>query len=198
MAKLTKTDIFRLVEANEPARMTKKELLENISKQLVLSENMNDDLRRKIESGETDYSEHIDPEMVKQMSREIMNDISRNLESKSGRANLMSAQQTMLTGLMGALQTEARMKRQLEQLAVRLVREEYDIPEDAVDFQVEITGHPSSGGRPISKERLQMKKGNKPAPEGKSTEELKPNVTKRRLINAMIHGAARKIGRAHV
>jgi hypothetical protein len=37
-----------------------------------------------------------------------------------------------------------------------------------------------------------MRKGDKRPPQGKTAEELKPNVTKRRLMNAMMHGAARK------
>jgi len=191
MAKLTKEQILQMVESHEPARMSKRELIESISNRL-LNEGMDDDLKRKIESGEHDYSEHIDPETVKRMSDEIVRDATANLESRGGRANLRSAQEIMSTGLMGALQKEMRNKRELEQLAIKLVREEYNIPEDAVDFEVEITGHPQMGGTEIRKTGLKMRKGNKRPPQGKTAEELKPNVTKRRLMNAMMHGAARK------
>lgn len=191
MAKLTKEQILQMVESHEPARMSKRELIESISNRL-LNEGIDDDLRRKIESGEHDYSEHIDPETVKRMSDEIVRDATANLESRGGRANLRSAQEVMSAGLMGALQKEMRNKRELEQLAIKLVREEYNVPEDAVDFEVEITGHPQMGGTEIHKTGLKMKKGNKRPPQGKTAEELKPNVTKRRLMNAMMHGAARK------
>ena len=191
MAKLTKKDILKMVESHEPARMTKRELIESISNR-ILTEDMDDDLRRKIESGEHDYSEHIDPETVKRMSDEIVRDAKANIEARGGQANLGGAQELMSSGLMGALQKEARHKRELEQLAIKLVSEEYGVPEDAVDFEAKITGHPQLGGEEIRKTGLKMKKGDKRPPQGKTAEELKPNVTKRRLMNAMMHGAARK------
>jgi hypothetical protein len=193
MAKLTKKDILKMVESSEPARMTKRELVESVTNRLLLSEDMNDDLRRKIERGEHDYSEHIDPETVKRMSDEIVRAAKENIESRGGRANLEGAQELMSRGLMGALQKEARHKRELEQLAIKLVSEEYGVPEDAVDFEATITGHPQMpGGQEIRKTGLKMRKGDKRPPQGKTAEELKPNVTKRRLMNAMMHGAARK------
>lgn len=193
MAKISKEQILRMVESNEPARMKKRELIESISN-LILREDMNDDIRRKIESGENDYSEHLDADTVKRMADSIMDDVRANLQARMGRGNVNmdQAQRTLAQGLMGALPKEARHKRQLEQLAVQLVRQEYDVPEDAVDFEAHITGHPEMGGEPIRKTGLKMRKGNKRPPQGKSEQELKPNVTKRRLMNAMMHGAARK------
>lgn len=192
MAKLTKKDILGMVESSEPARMTKRELIESISNRIIITEDMNDDLRRKIERGEHDYSEHIDPETVKRMANDIVRDAKANLEARGGQANLEGAQELMARGLTGALQKEARHKRELEQLAVKLVSEEYGVPEDAVDFEATITGHPQLGGQEIRKTNLKMRKGDKRPPQGKTAEELKPNVTKRRLMNAMMHGAARK------
>ena len=191
MAKLTKEQILNMVESYEPARMSKRELIESIANRL-LTEDMNDDLRRKLESGEHDYSEHIDPETVKRMADDIVRDAKANLEARGGRANLEGAQELMSRGLMGALQKEMRHKNELEQLAIKLVSEEYGVPEDAVDFEATITGHPQLGGQEIRKTGLKMKKGDKRPPQGKTAEELKPNVTKRRLMNAMMHGAARK------
>jgi len=192
MAKLTKKDILGMVESSEPARMTKREIIESISNRIIITEDMNDDLRRKIERGEHDYSEHIDPETVKRMANDIVRDAKANLEARGGQANLEGAQELMARGLTGALQKEARHKRELEQLAVKLVSEEYGVPEDAVDFEATITGHPQLGGQEIRKTNLKMRKGDKRPPQGKTAEELKPNVTKRRLMNAMMHGAARK------
>jgi hypothetical protein len=191
MAKLTKEQILKMVESHEPARMSKRELIESISNRL-LTEDMDDDLKRKLESGEHDYSEHIDPETVKRMADDIVRDAKANLEARGGNASLEGAQELMARGLTGALQKEARHKRELEQLAIKLVSEEYGVPEDAVDFEATITGHPQLGGQEIRKTGLKIRKGNKRPPQGKTTEELKPNVTKRRLMNAMMHGAARK------
>lgn len=193
MAKLTKEQILRVVESNEPARMKKRELIESISNR-ILREDMNDDIKRKIESGDNDYSEHLDADTVKRMADSIINDVRANLQARMGRGNVNmdQAQRVLAQGLMGALPKEMRHKRELEQLAVQLVRQEYDVPEDAVDFEAHITGHPEMGGEPIRKEALKLRKGNKRPPQGKTEQELKPNVTKRRLMNAMMHGAARK------
>lgn len=191
MAKLTKEQILRLVESSEPARMTKRELIESISYRL-LNEDMDDELRNKIERGESGYSEHLDPETIKRMANDIMRDAKANIESKGGQANLDGAQNILSQGLMGALPKERAHKRELERLAVKLVTQEYNIPQDAVDFEVEITGHPQLGGTEIQKRGLKIKKGTKQPPQGKTAEELKPNVTKRRFMNAMMHGAARK------
>jgi hypothetical protein len=193
MAKLTKEQILNMVKSEESSIITKQELVESIYNK-ILTEDMDDDLRRKIESGEHDYSEHINPETVKRMARELVDSAKANLEAKGGRgsANFAGAQALLMQGLSGALQKEVRHKGELEQLAVKLVSEEYGVPEDAVDFDVKITGHPQMGGEEIRKTGLKMKKGVKTPPQGKSTEELKPNVTKRRLMNAMMHGAARK------
>ena len=194
MAKLTKKDIINIVESHEPARMTKRELVESITNRLLLSEDMNDDLRSKIESGEHDYSEHIDPETVKRMANDIVRAAKENIESRGGTSDYDGAVRIMTQGLMGSLQKESQHKEELQDLAVKLVSEEYNIPEGAVDFEVEITGHPQMGGKEIVKTGLKMKRGegNKTAPEGKTNQELKSKVTKRRLMNAMIHGAARK------
>lgn len=191
MAKITKEEILNMVQSQEPTVMTKSELIESISSRL-LNEDMDDDLRRKIESGEHDYSEHINPETVKRMARELVDNAKANLESRGVSGNYSGAQTVLMQGLTGALQKEVRHKTELEQLAVKLVSEEYNIPEGAVDFDVKITGHPQMGGEEIRKTDLKMKKGTKQPPQGKTVEELKPNVTKRRLMNAMMHGAARK------
>lgn len=191
---LTKEQILRMVENAEPARMKKKDLIESISK-IILKEDMNDNIKNKIDSGDNDYAQHLDPETVKRMADNIMDDIKANLAAKTGgrgRINMDTAQRILSQGLVPALQKEQNHKPELERLAVQLVRQEYDIPEDAVDFDAKITGHPQMGGQEIRKTGLKMRKGNKRPPQGKTEEELKPNVTKRRLMNAMMHGAARK------
>jgi hypothetical protein len=106
----------------------------------------------------------------------------------------------MLLGqsLMGAVQKEQRIGIPvLEQKAIEMIRDQFNIPEDAVEFQAEITGLPQMGGRPIQKGNLQYSKGTKRPPQGKTEEELKPQVTRRRLTNALMHGAARKSQNLH-
>jgi hypothetical protein len=195
-AALTQEQILRMVETVEPARMKKKDLIESITKN-ILKEDMNDNIKDKIDSGDNDYARHLDPETVKRMASDIMDGIKANLEAKMGgrgrgRIDMDAAQRVLSQGLVPALQKEQNHKPELERLAVQLVCQEYDIPEDAVDFDAKITGHPQMGGTEIRKTGLKMTKGNKRPPQGKTEEELKPNITKRRLMNAMMHGAARK------
>ena len=70
-------------------------------------------------------------------------------------------------------------------------------PEEVVDIEATITGHPQMGGRPINKQNIRYEKGNTPPPEGYSEDELKSEVTKRRLINGMAQGSARKTQNLH-
>jgi hypothetical protein len=49
----------------------------------------------------------------------------------------------------------------------------------------------------INKEGLKMTKGNIPPPQGKTEEELKPKVKRRRFTNAMMQGSARKTQNLH-
>jgi hypothetical protein len=179
---LSEREIMSILFESESPRMTKSELIEEISNQIINEADMDDSVRRKFESGESDYSEHLDADSVRRISQEVFGDVQ------------------MLLGqsLMEAIQKEQRIGiPYLQDKAVSMIREQFNIPEDAVDFQAEITGLPQMGGRPIVKGDLQYTKGDRRPPEGKSEEELKPEVTRRRLTNAMMHGAARKSQNLH-
>lgn len=186
-------EIMDIVYENQNPLMSKSELIMEIKRQLLSEDDPHDDIKSKLDSGENDYAKHLDPESVKRMGQEIYDDIKRSAEQKfGGRVNLVSATRQMTQALINSLQFEAEHKRELEQEAINLVRQDYNIPEDAVDIEAEITGHPELGGRSIQKGNVQYTKGTTPPPRGKSSEELEPEVTKRRLINGMTHGAARK------
>ena len=78
----------------------------------------------------------------------------------------------------------------LEQLAIDLVREEFDIPEDQVDMEAKLVQGQISG------EGMQQKpKENPEMPELESEEDydrLNSEVQKRRILNAIMQGAAKK------
>lgn len=85
---------------------------------------------------------------------------------------------------------ESKHKKKLEELAVKMIREEYDINEDAVEIIAEITSNISLEG---------TKKNPKPmAVEGMEFEShddisnANAEVYKRRFLNAMTQGAAKK------
>lgn len=187
MAKLSKNDILRMVEQSEPARMTKRDLIESITRRLV-TEDISDDVLGQLDSGEHSYKGHLNPETVKKISQKLINQVSTDLTNKmgGGRPSLRLATNALQQGLMGAIQKEEGHRRELERLAVQMVKEEYDIPEGAIDFEVEITGE-----RPVEVGNIPLRKVNKPIPQGKTEEELKPKITKRKLENALIQGAGR-------
>jgi hypothetical protein len=190
-AQISEDEIDEMVRENQNAVMSKSELIQEMRRQLVTEANVHDD---DLESGDNDYARHLDPDSVRDMGRELYNDIASAAREKFGdNVNLQSATQAMSESLMRILQFEMDKKERLTQEAVKLVREKYGaLTEDAVDIDAEITGHPGLGGREIQKGNVQYERGTTPPPEGKTEEELKPEITKRRIINGMTHGAARK------
>lgn len=85
---------------------------------------------------------------------------------------------------------ESKNKKQLEELAVKMIREEYDMPEDTVEIIAELTPTISLEG---------TKKNPKPMPvegvEFDSHDDIhnaNAEVYKRRFLNAMTQGAAKK------
>jgi hypothetical protein len=79
---------------------------------------------------------------------------------------------------------------QLEQLAIDIVREEFDIPDDQVDIEAKLVQGQISG------EGMQQKpKENPEMPEIETEEDhdrLNSEVQKRRMLNAIMQGAAKK------
>lgn len=92
--------------------------------------------------------------------------------------------------LMDCMKTEAPHKKELIDLAIEMVREEFDMTEDAVDIEADIVDRVSltpSIDRETSDEEFEM--------EYESHDDIdssEKEVMKRRLINALIQGAAMK------
>lgn len=197
---LSESEIMSILFESENPRMKKSDLIEEINNQIIYEADMHDDVRRKFDSGEHDYSGHLDSDTVRNISQQVFGDVQRNIREKTGRQNVNMDDVQMLLGnsLMAAIQKEQRIGTEvLEQRAIQMIRNQFNIPEDAVDFDAQITGLPQLGGTAIQKGNLQYTKGTKTPPQGKSEEELKPEITRRRLTNAMMHGAARKSQNLH-
>ena len=188
---LSEEDIRNVVINNQNPIMSKSQLIQEMRRQIINEDNKYQD---EYSSGENEYSKHLDSDSVNNMSRELFNDIKAAAEQKfGGEANLERATQEMGRSITNIFNFEQNKKQELAEEAVNLIREEYpELNEDSVDIDAEITGHPELGGRPITKGNVQMERGNTPPPEGYTEEELKNEVTKRRLINGMTHGASRK------
>ena len=188
---VSEEEIMEIVKETQNPVMSKAELVQEMVRRVQLSEaNKYED---EYNSGDNDYSKHLDPDSVRNMSRELYDDIRSAAEEKFGEADFDRASMAMARSLQNILMMEMNHREELAQEAVRLVREKYGaLTEDVVDIDAQITGHPQLGGRQIQKGNVQLRKGNTPPPQGKTEDELKPEVIKRRIINGMTHGAARK------
>ncbi|MHA2404625.1 MAG: hypothetical protein ACXADH_16615, partial [Candidatus Kariarchaeaceae archaeon] len=189
---LSEEDIRSVMVDSQSPIMTKAELINEMRSQILNEDNKYQD---EYDSGDNEYSKHLDSDSVRDMGRELFGDIKSAAERKfGGDASFDRVSMEMSRSLQKILVFEMNKKEELSEEAIRLIREEYPaLTEDMVDIDAEITGYPGMpGGKPINKGNVQLEKGNTPPPEGYTEEELKDEVTKRRLINGMTHGAARK------
>lgn len=199
---LTEQEIISIIVKEQNPIMSKSELVETIGSTLIKENRMNDDIRRKLDSGSTDYSEHLDAETIKRLADETFEEIKTNAEQKGGN-NLMAAQGMMLNSLQNVMGIEQEHKTELEQLAIQLTMEEYGITPGSIEFEAHLVplGQVEKGNIRYDREDVDLDESVRPnrvveadeQPRRRRTaEELKPELTKRRLINAMMHGAARK------
>lgn len=219
---LSEKEIMSILFEKENPRMSKSELVEEINKQIIYEADMNDNVRQSFESGDNDYSEHLNPEVVNQAANQAFREIAEKIRQKTGRDRVSMDDVTGLlqSSLVSAAREEYRYGTEnLERKAVEMVKRQFNIPDDAVNFEVEITGIPSEmvTGRRVNDtqaEQLSRQAGFKigsidkgnlkyekdrgaTIPQGKNEEEMKKKVTRRRLTNAMMQGAARKTQNLH-
>jgi hypothetical protein len=218
---LSESEIMSILVQSQNPTMTKSELVESIQNNLIIEARMNSNVKQKFDSGENDYSGILDPEVVKNLADESFSEIARNIQQKTGKQNVTinDVQELLGNSLMSAAKKEYSYGiDRLERKAVEMIRKQFNIPEDAVEFEATITGIPSEMlvgyelspqeaeqlsnrvglkvGK-VQREGLKIDKGNKEVPQGKTSEELKPKVKRRRITNAMMHGAARKSQNLH-
>ena len=219
---LSESEIMSILEETQNPIMSKSELIESISYNLLNESDMDNSVRQSFESGNNDYSEHLDANTINSVANQAFEEVRNNIREKTGNNNvsLNDVQELLGTSLMAAAKQEYNYGiENLEQKAVQMIRKQFKIPKDAVEFDVEITGLPPMMlvGRPnitpqeserisqqigakvgkIEKGNLQYEKGNTRPPQGKSEGDFKPMVTRRRFTNAMMHGAARKSQNLH-
>jgi hypothetical protein len=192
---LSEEDIRRVMIDNQNPIMSKSDLIQEMRRQIVNEDNK---YENELNSGDNEYSKHLDPDAVRDMGRRLYNDIRDAAEQKLGGANFERASIEMSRSLMSILQYELDKKPQLQEEAIRLIRDKYPaMSDDVVDIEAIITGHPDLGGQSVDKGDMRYEKGDTPPPTGYSEDELKSEVTKRRLINAMAQGSARKSQNLH-
>ena len=218
---LSESDIISILKETQNPIMKKSELMETIQNNLISEAQMDDNVRQNFESGSHDYSDIINTDLVRNLANESFEEIAQKIREKTGRNNVTinDVQSLMSNSLMNAAKQEYQYGiERLEQKAVEMIKKQFNIPNDAVDFEATITGIPPLMlvGRDVSpqeadtisrqagvkvgkinREGLKMEKGQKELPQGKTEEELKPKIKRRRLTNSMMHGAARKSQNLH-
>jgi hypothetical protein len=218
---LSESDIMSIIVNEKKILFKKSDLMESIKNNLISEANMNDNVRQSFENGENDYSDFLDSDLINQLARESFDDIADNIRRKTGKQDvtLDDVQQLLSTSLINAAKEEYSLGiENLQRKAIQIISKEYNIPEGSVEFVATITGIPPKAlvGRDISpremealsrqhglkvgkveKGTLKSTKGVKQPPQGKTHEQLKPKIKRRRFTNAMIHGAGRKSQNLH-
>lgn len=219
---LSESEIMSILKKTQNPIMKKSELIETIEKKLISEANMEDSVRRSFESGENDYNEILGRDLTNQLAQESFQEIAQKIREKTGKENvtLDDVQRLMSSSLLAAAKEEYRLGiDRLEQKAVDMIRKKFKIPVGAVDFEATITGLPPQqlvGRRNISpqeaealsrqigakvgtvdKGNIKSTSGNVELPQGKTADEMKVKIKRRRLTNAAMHGAARKSQNLH-
>lgn len=97
---------------------------------------------------------------------------------------------TIMKPIKDVMGIEYDNRKELEELAIKMVREEYDVSEDVVEINAELTAHMDMEGtqrnqQPIALEEFEFDSHDHMV-------SAKDEVYKRRFINAMIQGSAKK------
>ena len=169
-------------------------------------ERMHPGLEGKLRSGEHIFgkskslpvgsdAQNYSEKLAGQRFKEIINKVKRYHGVRNITPNMMQ----MMFQVMGEIsQIETRHKEALERLAVDIVSEEFDLPEQMLEATLSPPGSPLShkeededdeGGDDIESPQPNIPKQPKSA---KRMEELEMEVDKRRVINSLMQGAAKK------
>ena len=141
----------------------------------------------------SNFEELIASERFKSVIEKVKNYTGvRNVTPQS----FMQLQQMLMGSLQRILQLESQHKEQLEELAVKIVREEMAVPPDAVQFDAKIVGMGE-----IDTEGMQAQSQEQQTPEQQMDaeeeameefEEFNIEKQKRRFLNQLIQGASKK------
>jgi hypothetical protein len=178
-------------------------------------ERMNPDVERKLATGKTTLSGHLafpklkdglktknfEELIASKRFKDIVDRVKRYtgvqvVTTPNAFRNLMMV---MMRAYQDVLQIESTNKERLEKLAVELVKREFEIPEGAINFDVKLVGAVSQAGmksKPEEPEKEEIEQKFKLEDEIESfidgMEEFELEKSKRRFINSIIQGAAKK------
>lgn len=131
---------------------------------------------------------HFEEKIMSKRFMEVVNNYKRQFDTED--ANPMESLRTMMTVVNETMGIEAKHRKELEELACEMIRREYDMGEDDVELIVELTPNISLEGvrtnpSPVVIEDMDFENHD-------SLVSAKDEVYKRRFVNAMIQGAAKK------
>lgn len=181
---------------------TLKKITEGIEYDPEHPERMNPDLERKLSSGEhpfgrsgllpsTGENANYSEKLASKRFKEIVNKVKRY----HGVQNISPSAMRDMYQLMNEIgQIETRHKDALEKLAISIVSEEFEIPEEMLEVELTPPGSKLSIESDDEEEDDEQEQPNIPNRPKSATriEELEIEVDKRNIINAMIQGAAKK------
>lgn len=182
-----------LAEATKP----KKVVNEGITYSEGHSERMDPRLERELRERKHSLGDHpIFPEgdektFEQKIMAERFDEVMKNYKSKFDVSTINNYE--VMNGQMGmvkeCMEMESKHKKQLEELAIKMIRDEYNISEDVVEIIAELTDNISLDG--TNKNELptivEVEFDNHNA-----IANANANVYKRRFLNAMTQGAAKK------
>ena len=167
-------------------------------------ERMNPDLEGRLRSGEHLFgksksvpvgsdSQNYSEKIAGQRFKEIVNKVKRY----HGVRNITPDMMRMMFQIMGEIgQIETRHKEALEQLAVDIVSEEFDIPDQMLEATLTPPGSELNIEPDEEEDEDEDEDGGFEVPKkpksAQRMEELEMEVDKRRVINALMQGAAKK------
>lgn len=178
-------------------------------------ERMDPGVQSKLEQGKTTLSSHVAFPKLKSglktktfeelIASKRFKDIIDRIQRYTGATRITTpdAFRRLMMSMMSAyntvLQIESSNKEKLEQLAVDLIKKEFEIPEGAVNFDVKLvtkvaqTGMSAKPSKP-EKEEIEQTFKLEDEVEGfmDAMEEFELEKSKRRFINSIIQGAAKK------
>ena len=180
---------------NELRRMEK--LNEGIEYDPNHPERMNPDLEGRLRSGEhpfgknkglpaTGSNQNYSEKLASSRFKDIINKVKRYHGIENISPQMMME---MMRIMQQVSQIESQHKDALEQLAIDIVSEEFDIPDDMLDAELLPPGSPLDLDQDEEEEDEEVDFQSKSA---ERMEELEIEVDKRNVINALMQGAAKK------
>ena len=178
----------------------KKLILENLLYEENITERLHPKLEEDLRESRHSLSEcGIMPEgdemtsemkLIRERFKEVVNRCRSAFDVDEINNREMMQQQMPL--VRNAIQMESNHKEFLQELAVKMVSEEFDIPEGAIQFEAELTNNITLEGTISNKGPQRMEEEF----EFNNHDELvnaNSEVKKRRVLNAMTQGAAKKV-----